>query len=311
MKKIICGLGLLTSIWLHAQNQPTYNLYMINPGIANPGWIDVPNEYGVYAGYRRQFARQKTSPITTYANGFINFSRNHGFGFSVQNDHFDKFNQLDASINYMYHVWLSENLSLGMGVRAGYQQQVLSENTFTYFDANEPLLSDGGLVARGLHAGSGLSLTSRNFMFNLSAPRMFSNFFANDAKLFNLQRNHFYVSTGYKFRFSDEFVFYPTAQVKGVFGSPLAAQADLNFLLKQLFWTGVGYKTSDNVVLTMGMFLDNGFRVIYNYETVSFSRYKQGGGGHEICVAYVRPFDEPRFHERRHIRKNGNWKDNW
>ncbi len=311
MKKIILFLGLISPLFTTAQNQTTYNLYMINPGISNPGWIDITSEYGIYAGYRRQFARQNTSPISIYTNGFFNFSRNHGFGFSVQNDNFNKFNQLDANVNYMYHVWLGEKMALGMGVRAGYQQQSLSENTFTYFDANEPLLTDGGIATHGLNLGTGLSLSSRNFMFNMSIPHIFSNYLANEDKLFDIKRNHFYVNTGYKFRLNDDFIIYPTAQVKGVFGSPFAAQADINLLLNQLIWAGIGYKTSDNAVATIGVFFNNGFRVIYNYETASFSRFKQGGGGHEVCVSFVKPFDEPSFNARRHIKKNGSWKDNW
>jgi type IX secretion system PorP/SprF family membrane protein len=303
MKTIIILVTIFIAGLSFAQMRMNTNLYMVNPALINPGYIDIKNETGIYASYARQYVRQINAPETMYLNAYHNLHRNHGVGVNVISDRYSNFNQLDISGNYMFSAWLGDETVLGLGVRAAYSQQVLNQNDFVYFDGIEPTLG-GTLKTASFGVGTGLSLIARDFDFNLGLPFLFHNYVP-DARSTNLVKNHIYSSMGYKFRINDDFILYPTTLLKVVSGAPISVSGDINLLINQMFWLGAGYKTANSASITAGIFLDNGLQVMYNFQTPSFSTLKPAGSSHEVLLGFTRPFQGLGFDKRKYISKSG------
>lgn len=311
MKKISIYLliTLFVSQQAFSQNRTFFNQYMINAGTFNPAWTNIFTETGAFLNYRKQYIKQANSPESIYANVFHHIDRNHSIGGSVLNDRFSNFNQLEASANYVYHVWFQEKVALGFGIKAAYTQRAFNQNNYSYFDPLEPTL-DNELINRGFNFGVGISLSSKNFDFNAALPYIFANYAPNASRNYRIGKLHGYSSIGYKFRISEDFIFHPTAYTKMVFGSPISAAADLNFLVNRFWWFGAGYRTNNSASVTAGVFLKNGLRVIYSFETASFTGFKTSGSSHELNLVYAKPFGEKSFQKRKYSRKkrSGNFK---
>lgn len=304
MKHFYLFLLLITSCQLLAQNRVNFNQYMINPQTYNPGYIDVMNEYGASVMYRRQYLQKISGPQNIFANGFYNISRNHGVGLSVSNESANKFNQTEAGVNYVYHLWHNETLAIGLGVQANFYQQVYNQNNYFYFDPNEPTLEATRSIA-GVNFGAGISLQTRDLVVNFGMPRFFANGMVDPDNRFRMRNTAMYLSGGYKIRPAEGFVFFPSAIIKSTLGAPISYGADLSFILLDKYFVGAGYKSSRTVNVNFGMIFNNRLRIVYNLESMPFSSFTGAGFSHELSVFFGQAFGPLDFGKRHHINKSG------
>jgi type IX secretion system PorP/SprF family membrane protein len=308
MRNITLILSLICGFQVFAQNRLAINQYMLNPGVYNPASIDVTTKFGANILGRKQWMRQDNTPETYIVNGHYNFSRNHGVGLMASNDRIDLFNQLEVSANYAYRVWIQDKVAIGFGVKAGFYQKSLVSDRYTYFSPNEPTLQASGLSQAGFNFGAGISVTTHNFDLSLSMPYMVANTLPGSQPYFLDNRsNHLYASAGYKIRFSDEFILYPTALVKAVEGSPTQGSFDINMLVNQFVWAGIGAKTDNTIVGSFGLFFYNGLRMVYTFDSSVFTRHSNLGVSHELSVGYAMTLEQNPFNVRKHRTKKGAW----
>jgi type IX secretion system PorP/SprF family membrane protein len=306
MKVILtAALVLLTSI-LHAQLRSNYSQYMLNQGVINPGYSDIETRYGGVVSARKQWMTMAGTPLTVFANGHYSFTKNHAIGGTVYSDHINGANTFDISANYVYHAWLTKKLALGMGVKIGYQQVSL-KNDYVYFDPTntvDPALTN--LKSGGVNLGAGLSLQSKNFLFGFSMPFLFNNSYSGKkSAIYTTDDNHFYSTLGYKIRFSDGFILYPSLMIKGVSGAPYSMSFDGHMLISQFVWFGGGYRSDNTVAISAGVFLEKGLRVVYTYESAGFSPHKRMDSSHEISLNYARSIKDNPFAQRIYRKRNG------
>jgi type IX secretion system PorP/SprF family membrane protein len=306
MKFLFTSLLILSSAAAWTQLRSNFSQYMLNQGAINPGFADIQTRYGGSLSARKQWMTMSGTPFTVFANGHYSFTKNHAVGGTIVNDNVNEVNTLDISANYVYHAWLTRKLALGLGVKLGFQQLSM-KNDYVYFDATAA--TDPTLDYRksgGLNLGAGLSLQSENLLFGFSMPYLFNNTYSNKkSAIYTTEDNHFYTTLGYKIRFSDAFVLYPSLMLKGVSGAPYSMSFDGHVLINQFFWFGGGYRSDNTVAISGGIFLEKGLRVVYTYETAYFSPHKRMDVSHEISLNYARSiFDSP-FAKRRYVKKNG------
>lgn len=306
MKQLITAFLILLSVAAQAQLRPTFSQYMLNQGVINPGYADIETRYGGVVSARKQWMTMAGTPFTVFANGYYRFTQNHTVGGTISNDNVNQVNVLDISANYVYHAWLSRNLALGMGIKFGYQQ-VATNGDYVYFDptgVTDPVLDYR--KSGGLNLGAGVSLQSKNFMFGFSAPYLFNNTLLHTkAAIYTTDDNHFYTTLGYKIRFSDAFILYPSMMLKAVYGAPYSMSFDGHALINQFFWFGGGYRSDNTVAISAGFFLEKGLRVVYTYETAYFSPHKRMDVSHEISLNYARSIYDSPFARRQYVKKNG------
>lgn len=303
MKLFITAILILLTVTVQAQLRSNFSQYMLNQGVINPGYADIESRYGGVVSVRKQWTTMAETPFTVFANGHYSFTKNHAIGGTLSSDQVAGVNTLDISANYVYHAWLTKKLALGLGVKMGYQQ-ISMKNNYVYFDpGTDPTLTN--LKAGGFNMGAGLSLQSRNFLFGFSLPYMFNNAYANKKMTYGTADNHFYSTLGYKIRFSDNFVLYPTILLKGVAGAPLSMSFDGHVLINQFLWIGGGYRSDNTVAGSVGFFLDKGLRVVYTYESAYFSPHKRMNGSHEISLNYARSIKDNPFSQRLYRKRSG------
>lgn len=302
MKKLYILFFLLLPITVLAQNRTLYNQYMLNQGIFNPGYMDINTRYSVTAHMRKQWMTTGETPLTFTANGHYLFTKNHGIGGMAQNDFVNGVNTFQFNGIYNYHVWLGDKLALGMGVMLGLESRSLSGN-YIYFDPEESTLGTRSTI--GFNAGFGISLQSQNFDFGISAPQLFGNRLANKNQIYSTDYDHYYAHIGYKIRFNDNFVVYPTAMVRAVEGAPINLSLDGNLLIGQFFWVGGGYRSDKSIIANVGVFLEKGLRIVYTYENAYFTGHSLLNNSHEITLNYARTIGDKPFSIRHYTTRRG------
>jgi type IX secretion system PorP/SprF family membrane protein len=305
MKKLIgLFLVLFVSIQLNAQLRGGYGTYMLNQSAFNPGFQDINTRFGGNLNFRRQWMSYADAPITATANGYYRFTRNHGVGLVTSYDKIDEVGTFDVGANYTYQAWMTDLVAVGLGIKFGFSQRTIGSN-FVYFDAGDPTFNQ--MSTAGFNMGAGLSIQSQNFDFGVSLPFLFDNQLGKKNQIYATTDNHLYAHVGYKLRTrNDWFVFYPTVLVKGVPGSNLNMSFDGHFLFGQWLWMGGGYRSDNGVGASVGVFLDDGLRIVYNYESSLFSPHKRFNNTHEVTLNYARSIKDNPFKRRRYtVRKGG------
>lgn len=302
MKKILFICCLFAGTPVFSQMRMNFNQYMLNPGLYNPAYVDVQTRFGAALTTRKQWMTGGETPLTVAANGFYRFTKNHSAGMVVTNDHAAQLNVLDIGFSYAYHAWITRKLAIGFGLKLGYQQRSLGAD-YVYFDGPiDPTLTR--LKAGGFNMGAGLTVQSKNLTFGLGLPYMFNNA-VDSTYIYGTQDNHFYGNIGYKVRFNDNFVLYPSIMVRGVAGAPMSMSFDGHVLIQQLVWFGGGYRSDNTIGASVGIFLQEGLRIIYSYENSYFTPHKRFDSSHEITLNYAHTIEQSPFAERRYRKKNG------
>ncbi|MCC6700798.1 MAG: PorP/SprF family type IX secretion system membrane protein [Fluviicola sp.] len=283
------------------------SLYMLNQSLMNPGYIDVNTRYGGTVNFRKQWMSLGAAPLTISTNGHYRFSKNHGVGLVALDDYTNNINHIDVGANYTYNAWLNKNTSIGMGIKLGFQQRSIVNN-YVYFENFDPTVTQ--LSTAGFNMGFGLSVQSKNFDFGVALPSIFDNQLGKKNLIYDTKDNHLYANIGYKFRMAnDGFIFYPTILAKGVPGSNINLSFDGHFLFGQWLWMGGSYKSDNTVGASVGVFLDDGLRIIYSYESSNFTGHERLTSSHEIMINYARSISVNPFHVRKYtIRKGGRFR---
>jgi type IX secretion system PorP/SprF family membrane protein len=324
MKKIFFILFLLLcSLYSTAQNRQFNHLYMLNPGFYNPSNMDIFTKYGFTLNYLNDFVGSTYSPLNFAANGYYNARPFKGFGGSIINDNFGAYNQLEVSGNASYKIFSRDGggLSHAFGIRVGFLQKSLNTTGLRYESlssgSTDPVLGDLTRVSSmGANLGVGYSFITNKIDVNVSLPYFFGNrmpFSKVDTipqrSALEFGMSDFFITAGYKHRFdNDWYVFYPTLMLQGAKGAPIHAGVDLNFLFSQLVWASVGFRSDLTMTSSVGVFLDQGFRIVYSYQNALLTKHNGTGWNNELSIGYARTIPDNPFNYKKFTTTTGDVK---
>ncbi|MEV4887382.1 type IX secretion system membrane protein, PorP/SprF family [Chitinophaga ginsengisegetis] len=207
MKNIVLtGLLVLLVHVTHAQQQPHYTQYIMNPFIINPALAGIENYWDLRFSHRHQWVGMKGAPVTTYMTlqgplrksdystasptGFDPEGSNPrgkaywqdyttppphpGVGLTVLNDKTGPLNRFSISGAYAHHINLSPRTSVSAGIGIGMQQVSLDASRVEFFDPSDPVLgtSTGILNKWKPEVNAGLWLYSADYFAGLSVQNI-------------------------------------------------------------------------------------------------------------------------------------------
>lgn len=326
MKKIfVVLLILLSHLNLNAQNRQFNHLYMLNPGFFNPANMDIFTKYGGTINYQNDFMSSSYSPLSFAGLGYINPRPFYGYGGSIINDYFGSYNQLEVAGNASYKILsrAAGGFSHAFGIRVGFLQKSLNASSLRYeslakLGTTDPTLGEAAKVAsNGLNVGFGYAFVTNKFDVNLSFPYFFGNRLPGSGvdtvlpkrSAMEMGLSDFFLTAGYKVRFdNDWYVFYPTIMAKGAKTAPFQFGADLNFLFNQVLWVSAGFRSDLTIASSVGVFLDQGFRIVYSYQNAALTKHNGTGWNNELSIGYARTIPDNPFNYRKFTTTTGDVK---
>lgn len=255
MKNLLSLCLLLTSS-AFAQEEPVSDMYWNNYSHYNPAMSAVDQKHEANVSYKFQ-PNDFYTPSSLFANYGINLKGKHGLGLNYVNEQFGFFQVNRIKLNYNYQFKLKEGRRLSVGTSLGFSRFTMSPNWncpvcdyhLFYIVPQNNIQLDLGAAYYGRNIIAGLSETQipiyESFDHFRSTPHLIMNFRYQGA-VFSLPS--FILET----KLQTDFQRY---------------QQDFNigYNIKDFLEVGVGYRTTETVLINMTGIIKERFRVGYSF----------------------------------------------
>jgi type IX secretion system PorP/SprF family membrane protein len=316
----------LTAFTVTAQQRPHYSQYILNTYIVNPAVAGIENYTDVKLSHRHQWAGLEGAPVTTFLTihtplkkddyGRITptglqpdgenprgqaYWQNYeappahsGVGLTILNDRAGVLNRFSASGTFAYHLQVSPNTTLSMGVSAGIAQLSVKTGKLYFGTANpvDPVVVSGNELNKlKPDVSAGLWLYSANWFAGLAFHQIIPERTIQSADTINRQQGiwipHTFVTAGYRFFLNDDISMLPSVMVRYI--RPMAMGIDINSKLqyRDVIWLGAGYRFKDGFNAMTGFNISKTINIGYSYDATTSVLNTVSHGSHEILIGFV------------------------
>jgi type IX secretion system PorP/SprF family membrane protein len=314
--KIILPLIVL-SLWcdvLPAQQVPMYSQYIMNGFLINPSfagrdgystvtlttreqWVGLEGAPGTYAAsfQTRILKNSYISKATSVRKKLVKPTRGGkvGLGGYIFNDNNGIMRRTGFQAIYSYHIpmgltgGMPNDLAFGLALTA-YQLAINTDGLI--YDASDPLLNnyDRSVFIPDFNFGASYTTAKYYGGFAMTNILRGSLLFANKDTTNEIRRElgHYFLTGGIKIPLNNAFILEPSAFIKSSDMLFKSLQMDLTARVsyKEVYWAGISWRTSDALILMMGMRYDK-FIFAYAVDFTLTDLRKQSFGTHELTLA--------------------------
>ena len=286
---IFCSFG------LKAQYDAMFTQYMFNEMFINPAYAGSKEAMAVNLTHRQQWVNFPGRPITTAFTLHGPLANNKmGLGLSVLNEQIGKLNRNLLYLNYAYRIKTGDKGQLAFGLMAGIHNQVNKFSELKATETGDIQISQNLPSSTAPNFGTGIYYNTKTFYAGLSIPRMID-----DSYLFNQSGDvvksikvnpnkfHYYLTVGNVFEINDDLKLKPQAMVKMVQNAPVQFDVNVNALIKNKLWAGLGYRSGASMSVILGYQATSQLLASYSYDYSLTKIQKYSQGSHEITIGYL------------------------
>jgi len=296
MKKYIFLALLILTCWsgkTFAQQESMYTQYMFNRLIVNPAYTGTKDGLSVTALYRHQwtgFTPFNGDPrnLTVSAHAPILDGRS-GIGGYVTSDWMGVIQRNTLAMTYAFRFQVGKTGAVSLGLSGGVQQYSFNNFQHNPYNEGDPALPNGAFTVYRPNFGTGAFYNNGKFYAGISAQNLIESKIdllkgtsADKARYYR----HYYLTTGYDFRVSDDFLISPSGFVRYVQNAPVQFDLNCNFTFVDKFWVGASYRFKDAMCGIIGFNLLPQMRLSYAYDYSFFNMNRFNTGSHEVMLNY-------------------------
>jgi len=269
-----------------AQQDPLYTQYMNQLLSINPAYAGAKGITSASMLYRMQpFKGSSNDPFGGYKDPrtmtlFVHspWGEKNGIGGSIVVDEFGPERWLGFYGDYSFTITYPGNRYLALGLKAGISSyraliggQMVDDPSFMQ-DVNRPFLPN---------AGVGVYLSSPNYYFGLSIPKLIQNRLTEEGVetgYVSREQIHAFFMGGYVFDMRIIIKFKPYFMVRYTLNAPLSIDLTAQFVLVDKFWIGATYRVGNAVGFMTQMQITEQIRfgVAYDLTTTELRTYNTG-----------------------------------
>jgi type IX secretion system PorP/SprF family membrane protein len=289
MKKLLIILALFTATGAIAQQDALFSQYMFNKLVLNAGYTGSRELMSADLTDRYQWVGIEGAPRTLTFSMHTPLQNEHiGVGFYVYSDQLGPTTDQGAMASYAYRLALPKG-KLSFGIQAGFKyfyidwDKIHSETTdYVFQGAQENKFTPD--------ANFGLYYYTNRMFAGISSKQLLQNEYGMvkvDGKTaYSRLLRHFYGMAGLAIPMSDEVLFRPSTLVKYVKNAPLQVDLNASFLIHDLFWLGMTYRTENALVFMTEINLGQNLRLGYSYDVYLNELVHYNKGSHEIRLGF-------------------------
>ncbi len=309
-----------------AQQRPHYTQYILNNFIINPAVAGIENYTDVKISHRLQWVGLEGAPVTTYLTihaplnksdvdrvnpttvspsnenprgkaywqSYTKAEPHHGIGFTMINDRTGPLNRFAAYGTYAYHLGISEQTSLSMGVSAGVQNLSLNAGKLDFGAANPvdaSVAGSGYLNKLRPDVSAGVWMYSSDYFLGLAAQNIIPSKlrFAEDTVRLTEGKivPHLFLQGGYRMFLSDDFSFLPSVTVRYINPLPIGIDVNAKLQYRDFMWVGASYRHQDGFSGMLGLNVNSTFNIGYAHDFTTSRINTVSRGTHEIVVGFL------------------------
>ena len=276
-----------------AQQLPQFTSYQLSPFLYNPAFAGVDGTTQLNAVIRNQWSGVREAPQTDVISGY-GLLRNEkmGLGATAFKDVAGADSRREITLSYAYHLRVKNDMSLSLGLSAGFLQYRLDHTIINPYDDGDPVFNSPVLSSVVPTATFGAYLYADNFYASVALPQLLSSTFTvkdeyNDNSLIEGGlTNHIFVGGGYIKDINDAFTIEPSLLL--MLSSPAPASVELMTKLtyKDLLWTALSYRFNDAACMYIGVDIDERFYVAYAHDFVTSELSTVTSGTNEFKLGF-------------------------
>lgn len=286
------------SLWSNAQQQVMYTQYMFNQLALNPAYAGIHEGISTSFLARYQWVGFEGAPRTqTFSVHSPIKYRSISLGGVLIRDQIGVTDQFGAYMSAAYRINFVNHTKLSFGFQLSLNQY---KANFTDNPYNDPNLASQNINDFSPNGGAGIMWHSDQFYLGLSVPQLVSYTVGDDlevpvdpstgeavdpdAKMIR----HYFLAAGYIFPLNPDLKFKPNLLFKWVQGAPMQMDINANFLIKDLVWLGVSYRSLDSFDALFQLQVTPQFQIGYAYDFYTTSDLSRvNSGSHEFMINYV------------------------
>ena len=306
---------------LCAQETPRSTQYIFNTYLINPAISGIDNYTDVKLGHRMQWRGLEGAPVTTYisvhspigedfvrssvnsfpgsgynpvsrsyVNNFMSAEPHHGVGFYALTDKAGRIRQTNVSGTYAYHLGLSNEVNLALGVSGGFSSLSIDVAGTKVEDPSDPLLSADYNNRIRPDVGAGFWLYSPRFFFGVSAKQLLgyrSNLSRDEINYPSYQVPTVYGTLGYKLFITEDVAVIPSTLITYASNAPTSIDGNMKFTYQDKFWLGGSYRNNDSFSLLAGFNMASLINISYSYDVTTSALRNVNNGTHEIVLGIL------------------------
>lgn len=278
---------LLCSFGGYAQFESNFTQYMFNPLIYNPAYAGNNDQASITFVNRAQWTGIQGAPYTAALSAHSKtFEEELGLGVSVLHDRLGVETATSFSIDAAYHIKIGVHKMLAFGLRgSGFSYNTNLDELGNA--SNDPLLQ-GGLSRFSGNIGTGVFLYAKQYYAGLSVPSLLTpKLDESGAETVNTKNQNIYLAAGYVFDLSNDMKIKPSVLVKTTpqILDPVI-DANLSLLLKELFWIGALYRTTQEVGVILSTHSIKNMKIGYSFEyPINPLNTNSLYGSHELMIS--------------------------
>jgi len=300
MRKIIIVFAFVMTFVtsVSAQQDAQYTQYMYNTITINPAYAGSRGALSIGALHRSQWMGLDGAPKTQTINVNSPITEKVGLGFSVVNDNLGngtvQETYFDASFSYTLPTGGDGKFTFGL--KGG--GQLLNINFDKLENYDPTLVMDGSMNIDNKFSptfGAGFYFHTERLYIGASVPNFLQTDHFDDSgqntSLLASDRLNYYFMSGYVFDLSEDFKMKPAFLLKAVKGAPLQIDTSANFLMKEKFGFGVGYRWGASLNALISYQISEQFMVglAYDRETSELGSTQFNDGTFEVFLRYELP----------------------
>ena len=305
----IIGLALFITGTLpgYGQQDPIYNQYQFNTLVINPAYAGSRDMLSLMLLSRQQWVGFEGAPKTQTFTAHTPVTLKHiGLGLSFVKDEIGPVSQTAFFADYSYKFLVTENTSLSLGLKGGFNHFVVDfsklDQTIT---SEDPAYSQSKYNKMLPNFGFGAYLTNHHYYFGLSVPRIMQNDLSkstNDEGSVNSKEvRHYFIMGGGIFNLSQYFKLKPSFMGRFSEASPASVDINLNTLYNEKLWFGVMYRLNSAFGGVLQYQFTPQLKIGYAYEMNINDLQKINDGTHEIMVSFEFNFKKGQVYNPRYF----------
>ncbi len=269
---------------LYSQQLPMYSQYMLNGFLLNPGMAGSVDYIPVRLTVRQQWVGIKNAPSTQALSGHMLLNNQKiGVGGYVFNDKFGAVTRTGVQGAFAYHLPITNDTKLGLGVSFTAFQYSLDETNLNLIDENDPTISQNVQSTFIPDANFGAYLYNDKYFVGLAAHHLiqYKIKLGDNTTSSSRMIRHYFVTGGYKFDLNEDFQLEPSLLFKGTEVTPMQLDINVKAYYKKNYWLGVSYRTDKSIIALLGVKYDKYFLgYAFDYTMSNIKNYESGS--HEI-----------------------------
>ncbi len=274
-----------------AQQLAQYTQYVFNQVAINPAVAGSKDCLDLRLGYRKQWVNFPGAPTTGWltVHGVIRpkgkpFQANkHGVGVFVEADDAGNYGYTGFHLAYAYHMQMSRNFFVSVGLFAGLRQVKLAVGDITLQNYNDPVVNSKAAALVYPDITPGIWVYGKRGWAGLSVHQVLSNKIK-DAGVDSRFVRHVMLSGGYRYKIGPKMVFIPSALLKFAAASPMALDVNGMIEWNKAIALGVGYRNGDAFSALLKISFWEYFQLGYSYDITTSKLRVASSNTHEVIL---------------------------